>query len=235
MCTSNLVFGVPIHTSKTRTLGPLFLRTGQKSDPCFCGEPRLVTVRGATDGVTRARRAAVRRGAEKVFWRAEPSRDPASATAASTSPSPFCDLSHSCRLEVPRRAVPLRGAPQRGCSTRTMRTAAFRKGCWPTSVEDGLASAHGGRTVDRFEVGLCGSRQQTCPPAEPPEVTAVAAPSSQVLLACRLPGTSRLLCSRMCLAQPHAGRRGHRSRRGRHRDGCSSGRVPLAQNPVSGS
>ena len=156
-------------------------------------------------GVTRARRAAVRQGAEKVFWRAEPSRDPASATAASTSPSPFCDLSHSCRLEVPRPAVLLRGAPRRGCSTRTMRTAAFRKGCWPTSVEDGLASAHERRTVDRFEVGLCGSRQQTCPPAEPPEVTAVAAPSSQVLLACRLPGTSRLLCSRMCLAQPHAG------------------------------
>ena len=39
-----------------------------------------------------------------MFWRAEPSRDPASATAASTSPSPFRDLSHSCRLEVPRPA-----------------------------------------------------------------------------------------------------------------------------------
>ena len=125
---------------------------------------RLVTVRRLM-----ASRAAVRQGAEKVFWRAEPSRDPASATAASTSPSPFRDLSHSCRLEVPRPAVPLRGAPRRGCSTRTMRTAAFRKGCWPTSVEDGLASAHERRTVDRFEVGLCGSRQQTCPPAEPPE------------------------------------------------------------------
>ena len=164
---------------KTKTL---FLRPSR----------RLVTVRRLM-----ASRAAVRQGAEKVFWRAEPSRDPASATAASTSPSPFCDLSHSCRLEVPRRAVPLRGAPRRGCSTRTMRTAAFRKGCWPTSVEDGLASAHERRTVDRFEVGLCGSRQQTCPPAEPPEVTAVAAPSSQVLLACRLPGTSRLLRSQM--------------------------------------
>ena len=164
---------------KTKTL---FLRPSR----------RLVTVRRLM-----ASRAAVRQGAEKVFWRAEPFRAPASATAASTSPSPFRDLSHSCRLEVPRPAVPLRGAPRRGCSTRTMRTAAFRKGCWPTSVEDGLASAHERRTVDRFEVGLCGSRQQTCPPAEPPEVTAVAAPSSQVLLACRLPGTSRLLRSQM--------------------------------------
>lgn len=61
-----------------------------------------------------SRAPAGRRSAEKVFWRAGPSRNPAYSAAPSTPPSPSRATSHGCRLTVPQLAVPLRGVPRRG-------------------------------------------------------------------------------------------------------------------------
>ena len=137
--------------------------------------------RHASGRAAPSRAPAGRRSAEEVFWRAEPSRNPAYSAGPSTSPSPSRFSCDKPRLSTDSAATGC-PSPRRtslGTSERLKHShaASFRR-------TEALLAHFGRRSagfhsckshaVDPCQVGLCAGRGSTlhrrAPPAEPPQV-----------------------------------------------------------------
>ena len=133
------------------------------------------------------RAPAGRRSAEEVFWRAEPSRN----AAYSAAPSTIFPLAGSC--DKPRLST---DSAATGCPSPRRTSERLKHSHDATFRRTEALLAHFSRRWAGFHSRKSHGRPlsgrsprdeaaQTCPPAEPPQVTAVAARNSQAVEASR--------------------------------------------------